>query len=207
MLAALSEMTGLERIFASCALVGGVIFVFRLVMQFMGADFDADGADGLDGVDGLDGADADFDSDFDAEIGDTDYSFKLISLQGLSAFFLMFGLVGWAMLRQSGFTPTHSVFGGAAAGLGTVWVMKKVFEMAMKLQSSGNIKVKNAIGQEGTIYLTIKPGKTGKVRVTVQNHLKIFNATSDSEDEIKTGDRVRVVRIVSGNVLVVEKID
>lgn len=201
MLAALSEMTGLERIFAGCALVGGVIFIFRLVLQFMGADFDADGADGLDG------ADADFDSDFDAEIGDTDYSFKLISLQGLAAFFLMFGLVGWAMLRQSGFSPTHSVFGGAAAGLGTVWVMKKVFEMAMKLQSSGNIKVKNAIGQEGTIYLTIKPGDTGKVRVTVQNHLKIFNATSDSEDEIKTGDRIRVVRIVSGNVLVVEKID
>lgn len=205
MLAALSEMTGLEKVFAGCALVGGVLFIFRLVMQFMGADIDTDGADGLDGVDGLDGAD--IDSDFDAEIGDTDYSFKLISLQGLAAFFMMFGLVGWAMLRQSHFTPTHSIFGGAAAGLGMVWAMKKIFEMAMKLQSSGTIKVQNALGQEGTVYLTIKPGDTGQIQVTVQNHLKIFNATSESEQEIKTGDRIRVVRIVSGNVLVVEKID
>lgn len=201
MLAALSEMTGLEKVFAGCALVGGILFIFRLVMQFMGADFDADGADGVDG------ADADFDADFDAEIGDTDFSFKLISFQGLAAFFMMFGLVGWAMLRQSGFSPTHSIFGGAAAGLGTVWVMKKIFEMAMKLQSSGTLKIKNAIGQEGTVYLTIKPGGTGKVRVTVQNHLKVFNAASDSEQEIKTGDRIKVVHIVSGNVLVVEKID
>ncbi len=212
MLAFLSDMSGLEKIFAVCAIVGGVLFIIRLVLQFMGGDFDVDGADGIDGIDGLDGLDGvdgldGADADFDADIGDTDYSFKLISFQGLTAFFAMFGLVGLAMLKQSGFSPAHSVMGGLAAGVVTVWVMKKIFEMAMTLQSSGNIKLKNAIGAEGTVYLTIHPGDTGQVRVNVQNHLKIFSAKCDSDEEIKTDEPIRVVRVVSGNILVVEKIE
>lgn len=191
MLASLSDMSGLEKIFAVCAVVGGVLFIIRLVLQFMGGDFDVDAAD----------------ADFDANIGDTDYSFKLISFQGLTAFFAMFGLVGLAMLKQSGFSPLHSVMGGLAAGVATVWVMKKIFEMAMTLQSSGNIKLKNAIGAEGTVYLTIHAGDTGKVRINVQNHLKVLNAKCDSDEEIKTGEPVRVVRVMSGSILVVEKVD
>lgn len=197
MLASLSDLSGLEKIFAVCAVVGGVLFIIRLVLQFMGGDFDVDVADGLDGAD----------ADFDADIGDTDYSFKLISFQGLTAFFAMFGLVGLAMLKQSGFPPAHSVMGGLAAGVVTVWVMKKIFEWAMTLQSSGNIKMRNAVGAEGTVYLTIQAGDTGKVRINIQNHLKVFNAKCDSDEEIKTGEPVRVVRVVSGNILVVEKID
>ncbi|RKY06335.1 MAG: hypothetical protein DRP66_09035 [Planctomycetota bacterium] len=208
MLAFLSDMSGLEKIFAVCAIVGGVLFIIRLVLQFMGGDFDVDGADGLDGLDGVDGLDgADIDADFDADIGDTDYSFKLISFQGLTAFFAMFGLVGLAMLKQSGFSQAHSVMGGLAAGVATVWVMKKIFEWAMTLQSSGNIKLKNAIGAEGTVYLTIHAGDTGKVRINIQNHLKVLNAKCAGDEEIKTGEPVRVVRVVSGNILVVEKID
>ncbi len=209
MLAFLSDMSSLEKIFAVCAIVGGVLFIIRLVLQFMGGDFDVDGADGLDGIDGLDGVDGldGADADFDVDIGDTDYSFKLISFQGLTAFFAMFGLVGLAMLKQSGFPPVHSVMGGLAAGVATVWVMKKIFEMAMTLQSSGNIKMKNAIGAEGTVYLTIHAGDTGKVRITIQNHLKVLNAKCDSDEEIKTGEPVRVVRVMSGSILVVEKIN
>ena len=212
MLAFLSDMSGLEKIFAVCAIVGGALFIIRLVLQFMGGDFDVDGADGLDGLDGIDGLDGvdgldGADADFDAEIGDTDYSFKLISFQGLTAFFAMFGLVGLAMLKQSGFSPLHSVMGGLAAGMATVWVMKKIFEMAMTLQSSGNIKLKNAIGAEGIVYLTIHAGDTGKVRINIQNHLKVLNAKCDSDEEIKTGEPVRVVGVMSGNILVVEKID
>jgi hypothetical protein len=212
MLAFLPEMSGLETVFAGCAIVGGVLFILRVVLMFMGADFDADGADGIDGLDGLDGLDgADgldaADADFDADVSDTDYSFKLLSLQGITAFFMMFGLVGWAMIGQSMFTPVHALAGAAAAGAGTIWLMKKIFEMALGLQASGNIKLKNAVGAEGTVYLTIRPGDTGQVQVNVQNHLKIFSAKCDSDEEIKTDEPVRVVRVMSGNILIVEKID
>ena len=94
-----------------------------------------------------------------------------------------------------------------AAGVVMFWVMKWIFEKAKVLQASGNIKMQNAIGQEGEAYLTIPPHGTGKARVRVQNHLKIWDATTEGEQEIKTGDRVRVTKVVSGNILVVEKAD
>jgi len=203
MLAELFESyTGLEKIYLFCAIFGGVIFILRLILQFIGGDagdtdLHIDGADGLDGVDG--------DMDFDG--ADTDYSFKVLSLQAITAFFMMFGLVGLAILKQGTLGTGWSLFGGMAAGSGAVWVLKNIFKAALSLQSSGTMNLKkNAIGVEGSVYLTIPEGGAGKVRVAVQNHLKVFNARAQNGGEIKTGEDIKVVKVVAGNILVVSKL-
>ena len=194
MLAIMDNFNGLEKFFAVCAVVGGIFFVIRLVLQFVGGDGDFDG---------------DIDGDIDADLdgGDSDISFKVLSFQGLTAFFMMFGLVGLALSWQTGWDPVRSIAGATAAGFGTVWVLKLIFNSAKDLQSSGTINMQNAVGQEGSIYLTIPDNGIGKARVTVQEHLKVFDARSANEREIKTGTPIRVVRIVSNNVLIVEPIE
>ncbi len=206
MLAELFEsFTGLERIYLYCAIIGGMLFVVRLVLQFVGGDLgdsdvDVDMEMDVDvDIDGIDG-------DMDVH-GDTDVSFKLLSFQAITAFFMMFGLVGLAVAKQGNLGATWSLFGAVAGGLVTVWIMKIIFEAAMKLQSSGTLDLKkNAIGQEGTVYLTIPADGPGKVRVAVQNHLKVFNARTKDGQEIKTGEEIKVVNVVSGNILVVSKL-
>jgi len=196
-----NQMTGLEKFFALCAFVGGIIFLFRLVLQFIGGDTDMGDMDADLDLD----MDMDIDGDFDG--GDTDLSFKVLSLQGITSFFMMFGLVGLALLRQSKVDPSWAILGAFAAGCGTVWVMKKIYISMKSLQSSGTIKMKNALGQEGTVYLTIPNEGTGKVQISIQDHLKVFEAVSDPDNlEIKTGQRIKVVRIVSNNILVVQPI-
>jgi len=199
MLAMFDDYVGMEWFFLLCALIGGTLFMVRLVLQFVGGDTDMD-ADG----------DIDIDMDGDVDVGDggdTDISFKLLSLQGITSFALMFGLVGLAMMRQSGRNAIWALVAATVAGSATFWLMQWIFNKAKVLQSSGNIKMKNAVGKEGDVYLTIHPHGTGKVRVSIQNHLKVWNATTDSNHEIKTGERVRVTGVVSGTVLVVEKVD
>lgn len=199
MLALFDDYVGMEWFFLLCALIGGVLFIFRLILQFVGGDADVDGDIDID---------VDMDGDIDADTGgDSDVSFRLLSLQGVTSFGLMFGLVGLAMMRQSGQDAVRALAVATAAGLATVWLMKWIFNKAKVLQSSGNIKMKNAIGKEGDVYLTIPSHGTGKARVSVQNHLKVWDATTDNNQEIKTGERVRVTGVVSGNVLIVEKID
>ena len=44
------------------------------------------------------------------------------------------------------------------------------------------------------------------MRVAVQNHLKVFNARAEDREELKTGDEIKVVNVVSNNVLVVTQI-
>jgi hypothetical protein len=186
------HLTGLETFYAFCALAGGSLFLVRLVLQFFGGDLG--GSD-----DALDLA------AHGAHMGDSDISFKLLSLQGLTAFFMMFGLVGLALSKQSGFAEPVSVTGGILAGLFTAWVIQKVFVMMKGLQSSGNINLENAVGVEGTVYLGIPPSGTGKVEIMIQNRLRVMDAITEQAEELKTGERIKVVRIHNGNTLVVEK--
>ncbi|MFC1735660.1 NfeD family protein [Candidatus Hydrogenedentota bacterium] len=187
----LEDFSGLEKFFVLCALGGGVIFVLRLLMEFVGmGDTDVD----------VDGVDADLD------IGDSDISFNLFTLQGLTGFFLMFGLVGLALARSSGVAEVVAIGGGVIAGAAMMFVVAAIYRFMEQLQSSGTLDMSNAVGQEGTVYLTIPQAGTGQAQITVQDHLKIFDAVSEDKKEIKTGERVRVKEVVSGGTLVVERV-
>ena len=224
-------MTTLEVFYLVCAIVGGVLFLLRAIMFFVAGGFDAEFGSDLDGAESMDlgdaggleldpGLDLDLDGVPDSmEIGDvqdvsgmeeahtnTDMSFRFISLQGLTAFFMMFGLAGLA-LSKSGQQGLFTVVGGIAAGAFTVWVISRIFLGAQKLQSEGTLNMRNAIGLSGTVYLTIPAGETGKVSIVLQGALKEFNAVAADKQLIKTGERVQVVGLTAGEVLIVERIN
>ncbi|MDH4163108.1 MAG: hypothetical protein OEW15_10520 [Nitrospirota bacterium] len=188
---AFSNLAGLEVFFLACAAIGGIFVLLRLIMQFLGADADTDPT-------------AEAPVDVDVHHTDSDIGFKFLSLHGLTAFFMMFGLVGFALFRQSNMGHLISILGAMAAGFASVWIIGRMFAMIGKLQSSGTVLLKNAVGCEGTVYLNIPAGGTGKVMITVNNRLREYEATSKDGMELKTGLPVRVVS-VSGDRLVVEK--
>ncbi|MBW2262948.1 MAG: NfeD family protein [Deltaproteobacteria bacterium] len=197
-------LSAVDKVFLICAVVGGLLFLVRVVLMFMGSDGDTDVDVHVDGG----GAEVDVhvDADGHADGGDSDAAFRLLSLQGITAFFMMFGLVGLAMSRGSGLHALVALGGGIAAGVASVWIVDRLFRVFGKLQHSGTMNLRNAIGQEGTVYLRIPEGDTGKARVAVQGRLKVFNAVSEDKTEISTDARVKVVDVVSGNVLVVKKV-
>lgn len=223
-------MTSLEIFYLLCAITGGVLFTLRAIMFFVAGGFDAEfgsemnGADAvdldIDGGMGLDGvSEVEFDAQdiggdlgggeaegMDAAYTDTDVSFKFISLQGLTAFFMMFGLAGLA-LSQSDQSDLISLLGGVIAGAFTVWVISRIFMGAQKLQSEGTLDMKNAIGLEGTVYLRIPADDIGKINLVLQGALKEFNAMAMDKQAIQTGERVRVVGLIAGEILVVERVN
>ena len=185
-----SSLSAVQKVFLFCALVGGIIFVLRMVLMVIGlGDHDVhDG--GLDHVDGH---------------GDSDTSFKLFSLHGLTCFFMMFGLVGLGLSRQFWVPDIIAAAIGTVAGLFTFWVIAKLFSSMTKLQSDGTLKLSNAIGQQGKVYLTIPADGTGQVQVAFQGRLMIYDAISANKEEIKTGDQIVVIDIAGGNILVVDQ--
>lgn len=192
------NLNTIETFYLVCAATGGSIFFVKLVLQFIGGGLDLDG-------DASDGVDIDMDAAHTGHI-DSDVSFKTLTLHGLSAFFMMFGLVGFALYRASQTGSLISLAGACAAGGATVWVIKKLFEFAAKLQSSGTVENVSTIGAEGKVYLTIPAGGSGRVLVNFKNRFREFDAVNkDKEVALKTGERIKVVW-VDGNVLVVEKI-
>ena len=183
-------MTGLELAFAICAAAGGILFLARFILQLFGLHHDV-ATDIHSG---------------DLDLANSDTGFKALSFQSVSAFLLMFGLVGFA-LRRSEHAGTLLALGGAtAAGLLAGWVIALLFRFMSRLQSSTNHDPRLAIGQRGTVYLTIPAGGTGKVSVTVNNRLGVLDAVARDKVEIRTGEAVQVLDIVGSNVLVVGRV-
>jgi len=187
-----SDFNGLEMFFLGCAVIGGFFVLVKLVLQFVGGDAGTDV-----GVDGGIGSDTGH--------ADSDGGFRALSLHGLSAFFMMFGLVGIALYRQSQVGVVTSIVGAVAAGLASVWFIGKIFQGAARLQSSGTLHVADAVGCTGTVYLTIPERGTGRVSLNFKNHLREFDAIEKNGAEVATGTLVRVVR-VNATVLVIEHV-
>jgi hypothetical protein len=192
----MAAATWIETIYWASAIIGGTLFILRVIMMFIGNDMSDDGLDSaLDaGGDVVSGHHA-----------SSDLGFKLLSLQGLTSFFMMFGLVGLALLRAN--QPVLlTVIGGILAGLVTVAITGLIFTQMRRLQAEGTINIQNTIGKEGSVYLTIPKNGSGQVQVIVQGSLKIFDAISNSKAVIATGEQIRVTGVASGNTLIVEKI-
>jgi hypothetical protein len=186
----MAGLTWIEIIYWASTIIGGTLFLLRLIMLFVGGDAGEHGVESA-----LDAA---------GEHADADISFQLLSIQGLTSFFMMFGLVGLALLRAD-LPILVTVVGGMVAGLVTVAITGLIFTQMKRLQTEGTINIQNTIGKEGSVYLTIPKSGSGQVQIIVQGSLKIFDAVSSNKTLIATGEKVHVVGVAGGNTLIVEK--
>jgi membrane protein implicated in regulation of membrane protease activity len=184
-LVGLSGTSGLELIFGISALIGGLLFLIWFVLMMVG------------------GAVADIGGEiFGADIGlDTDLSFKALTFQGISAFTMMFGLIGLAIMRSTDNTA-YAIIGGTISGTASMWVIGKLFEGFMMLQAEGTVRIEESIGARGKVYLRIPKGGTGQVQVTFQGQMRTMDATSEGGVKIDTGEFIEVVDIIAGTLLV-----
>jgi len=162
------SLSSLEVIFLGLAVLGALGAVARLVTMLAG----------MDGDDGDDGDD-----------------FQVLSVQGLSSFFLMSGLVGIALARQTGAGAVPSLLGGFLAGAATVGILARVFRLAQNLQSSGTIPPRAAVGCLGTVHERIPERGTGRVNVRIGQRIREMDAEEASGGGLPTGTPIRVVRV------------
>jgi membrane protein implicated in regulation of membrane protease activity len=190
------NLTWIESLFWASTVIGGVLFLLRLIFFAVGGDF-GDQPDG--------DIDIDVEGDLDLSGGESDTSFRVLSLQSLTAFFMMFGLSGLT-LNSTGIHEAWAILGSLAVGILTGYIISLLFSVMRRFQSEGTLRIENAVGQTGQVYLRIPATGSGQVRVSVQGRLKIFDAVSAQKDEIRTGESVTVVDVAGGRTLVVEKV-
>jgi len=209
-----ASLTGMEKIYLGCAVFGGGMFVIRMVLMLLGAgDTDMDTDAGAD-VDLDAHADTHFDIDHGGDYaGDhvaehvgIDEGLRLLSVQGITAFVMMFGLTGYAVSRSTALGSLFTLAVGGGVGLVGMWIVAKGFSVMNRLQSSGNINIYDAMGEEGTVYLRIPAEGTGKVTVTVSGRLMVMDAVSHDRVDLQTGDRVSVAEVINGRLMSVRKL-
>lgn len=190
-----NSMSALEKVYLFCAVLGGVFFIIQMVLNFLLGNSGGDSAD-IE-VDGDTGGDSS---------SSTDASFTVLTVQGLTAFFLFGGLAGLAASSQGGvggaLSSLIAVVVGVAGMFGSAWLVRAL----LGLQSTGTLDIKNTIGCQGTVYLTVRSVAGGQIQLEVQEKLRSFDAVCAEGEEIPTGTLVRVLRHVGAETLVVERI-
>ncbi|MRI01941.1 hypothetical protein GH721_15465 [Kriegella sp. EG-1] len=178
-----------EKVYWTVALIASVMLIILLILTLIGGD-----------ADDFDGGDVDADID-----GDTGIGFQFLSFKNLMGFLTIFGWSGIACL-DAGMSKTLTVLISIVCGLLMMLAMATLFYYLGKMQSSGTLKLKNALNQVGEVYLTIgaNRSKIGKVSVTVQGTLRELEALTDEENDLVLGNVVRVKNVTDNGILIVE---
>jgi len=184
----------MDTLFLICAVAGGTIVVLQTVLLVLGGGVDSD----IDMAGDVDVADATTVSDMaDAHEG----FLKFLSFKAVVAFLAFFGLGGLAA-RQAGMSPTASILLAAVCGCLAIYVVAWIMAGLAKLQSKGNLRLKNAVGAVATVYLRVPPNAEGLGRVTVVLQGRTHECKALTRGpELATGRSVRIVGIAQGGVL------
>ncbi|MCP2503393.1 MAG: hypothetical protein NLN66_04965 [Candidatus Thalassarchaeaceae archaeon] len=178
---------GLELIFASSAVLGGILFLLWFALMMIGGI----AADLFDGI---------FGTDFDAMGADA--SFKALTFQGIMAFMMFFGLGGLYVLEGDSDNTSLAIVVGSITGFGSMYGTGKLFQLFVSLQSDGTIDMDDSIGSVGTIYLRIPEGGSGQIQVESGNALRTYNAKSEDGMPMATGDFAEVIDVISSTLIV-----
>ncbi len=177
------------RIFFIIAAVASVFFILLFIVSLLGLD-----------------ADTDIDGDMDTDLGEVG-DFSVLSVRGVVAFFTFFGWGGFLILNSGGSLLLALGF-SLFAGLAALYIVGYLLYVFNNLTETGNWDIRNALYQEGEVYLPIGGDKEpGRVNVIVGGVLRELEAVSVDSEPINTGSLVSIVGIRDDGTLVVEVIE
>jgi hypothetical protein len=199
----------LERIYWFCAIFGSAF----VVVQFFTSAFLGHGGDDAidldtDGVGDVVDGDVNGVGDHDAMHHDSGghMFLKLLSVRTATAGIAFFGLAGLAC-RGSNISEAAQL--GIAIGCGFVAIVAVYYLMRAlnSFNANGSLRTSAAIGAEGTVYLTIPAMRkgVGKVTIVQQERTVEYDASTESEFDLKPGMPIVVDKVLTPSLLLVSK--
>ncbi|MBQ0151525.1 MAG: serine protease [Chryseobacterium sp.] len=184
----LENLEPLHKGFWYIAIATSFLFLLQTIMTFTGSDTADSLSDHTDG---------------DLHI---DSPFQLFSLRNLINFLLGFGWTGVAFYDSISST-TLLIIISLLVGIGFVLFFFFLIAQILKLTEDNTFDIKDLIGRDGEVYLTIPSDLKGKGKVLISSNgtQHELQAMTESNETIVSGDLVRVLSI-NEKTLIVTKI-
>lgn len=199
-----NQLSLISQVFALIAIPSTLVLLIQTVLLFFGigeGDSDADAGGGID----LDGDGIPDISSGDTGDGGGNGGLALFSIRGIVSMLCIGGWSGLVML-EAGLPVILSIILAINFGMLALFAIAYIMKLAMRLQSSGNIDLGNAIGKTGRVYIPIPPSATGsgKINIVVQDKYIEVDAMTTAPRKLATGEAVRVVSTDETGLLIVE---
>ncbi len=207
-----NALSTIQQVFYILAIPSTIILVLQTILLLfgIGGGHDAELSAG------------DTDVDIDAEV-DADGSFvpehdlphdqgaeheaglRVLTVRGIVAFLAVCGWIGVAALDM-GASPALASVLAIVAGFAAMVLVAVALRFSLKLQQSGNLDLKNAVGLTGEVYVPIPRGGKGKITLVVQDRFLELDAAC-AERELSTGEQVKVTAVTESNTLIVAPLE
>jgi hypothetical protein len=137
--------------------------------------------------------------------GDHSSGLSIFSIRGIIAFFVGFGWSGVIALEADMGLMAAIAIGILVGGLLMLGIFFLMTSM-LRLQSTGTLDYANAIGQTGSVYVTIPPGQKagGQVELMLQGRLTMAEALFRGSEPLRPGTKIRVIEKIGHSTLIVE---
>ena len=185
----LNDLEPLLKTFWFVAIPASLIFIIQTILTFVGAD----ATDGLE-------------PDFSGDLDGGDAPFQLFSLRNLINFLLGFSWAGISFYNSIQ-SKLLLILISLVIGIGFVYLFFIIIRQVQKLAEDNSFRIANTLHKSAEVYLTIPENKSGKgkIMISVNGAFHELDAMTENE-KIPSGSVVKVVRIESENILIVEKI-
>lgn len=183
------------RVYWGIAIFASIVVIIQMAMSFAGTG-DVDTGD----------VDVDFDADTDADADSLDHAgaMHLLSIRNVFYFLLGFGWTGISLWNTIA-NPIVLALVAALVGCLFVGIFLFLFRQMMKLQSNGAFDINDSVGKVCDVYLRIPANNQGlgKVQISFNGSVQELDARTPGE-QIMSGAKVRVLRVIDNKVLEVE---
>ncbi len=149
------------------------------------------------------GADTEVVADFNTEI-DTDISFNFFSIQSILAFFMGFGWMGYAGIRQFGMNNAQHITVAILVGLLFMFITSGLFFWVKKLEKTVKKDKASATGKLGKAYTNFAPKASGQVEIDINGQLCVVEAINSTEEEIKAFENIKVEKVEDDKLYIVK---
>lgn len=188
--------------FLTAALIGSLFFFIKTLLLLLGSMVDTDINDHGD-------TDYSMEHELDHhEVQTHDgHSLRIFSLHSLSGFLMMFGWTGLACSKQLNISPLGALFFACLAGLGTIFASGYLFSLSTKLQSKGTVfDTHKTVNKVASVYTRIPAHGIGKIQLEIDNITHELLAKSAHNTKIDSFKKVRVLRVLDKETVLVEEI-
>ena len=214
------SLTNLQQVSFIIATTATAIMIIFIILMLIGMD----GGESFDGDVDLDvdvDADIDMDVDADIDIDEVDGSIdvynhdsilsisglRIVTIRGVLAFF---SIGGWTVywLVESMQVWLAIVIGILAGALAAV-LLAYAMRAALKLESSGNLDYKTAVGKVAVVYIRVPKDAIGKGKVIFNHQGKMVevDAITKGNEDLIAKREVKIVGLQDETKLVVKKIE
>ena len=199
-----SNLGLIGQIMACAAIPMSVVMILQLILMIIGVGIDGDSEGDVD-----DGA-IDINDDTttpEASSSGNASVLRIFTIRGIVAFFALGGWAGLAALT-AGLHPIWAIQISLFVGVCALLLAAIVIRMALRMQTSGNLNLKNAVSQTADVYIRVPAGRSekGKVTMLLQERFVELDAITDYSSDLMPNSKVKVLDIINDDCLLVSPV-